>query len=76
MQREGSVSSIKMLSVLNKGFELILCAQNDKCVVPLSFHIVLVAVGCGKIFCAPDQIGKTKLAEAWYQDLLKFSKHF
>ena len=21
-------------------------------------------VGCGKIFCAPDQIGKTKLAEA------------
>ena len=43
MQREGSVSSIKMLCVLNKGFELILCAQNDKCVVPLSFHIVLVA---------------------------------
>ena len=43
MQREGSVSSMKKLSVLNKGFELILCAQNDKCIVPLSFHIVLVA---------------------------------
>ena len=43
MQREGSISSMKKLSVLNKGFELILCAQNDKCMVPLSFHIVLVA---------------------------------
>ena len=43
MQREGSFSSMKKLSVLNKGFELILCAQNDKCIVPLSFHIVLVA---------------------------------
>ena len=28
----------------------------------------------GKIFCASDQIGKTKLAEAWYRDLLKFFK--
>ena len=37
MQREGSISSMKKLSVLNKGFELILCAQNDKCIVPLSF---------------------------------------
>ena len=26
-------------------------------------------------FCAPDQIRKTKLAEAWYQDLLKFFKN-
>ena len=37
---------------------------------------LIPVVGRGKIFCAPDQIGKTKLAEAWYQDLLKFSKHF
>ena len=43
MQREGSVSSMKKLSVLNKGFELILCAQNDKCIVLLSLPHSLVA---------------------------------
>ena len=26
--------------------------------------ITVNSVGCGKIFCAPDPIGKTKLAEA------------
>ena len=33
-----------------------------------------VIVGRKKLFYAPDQIGKTKLAEAWYRDLLKIFK--
>ena len=27
-------------------------------------HALITIVGCGKIFCDPDPIGKTKLAEA------------
>ena len=35
---------------------------------------LIPVVGRKKLFCAPDQIEKTKLAEAWYRDRLKFFK--
>ena len=39
-----------------------------------SRHTLIPVVGWKIKFCAPDQSEKQKLAEAWYQDLLKFFK--
>ena len=51
-----SFKNMKYDSIMQQCPQSYVQTHNNQALIPI--------VGCGKIFCAPDQIGKTKLAEA------------